>query len=341
MDDSALDGVDYSTLVDDLCVAEGGCVTAVGGGDVDAVIRRFGGDPDGPGRVLRLPELKELLGGDDRQRIAVTVAGPAVVVVEVNAFEGSREEVLRPLSRLAVTASVFWDVDAGSQLSLAEHGDILSQFEMLFPDQRDGRDPGAWDRHLDGLSFGAGTEWRASGLHAVLRAAGARLGPGWADQSFRAVEISPVTPFVLPQGLADSPLLRQQPFAAYLADLGPHLVPRMRRYAFDLALRITELQDDALARAAVAEIEHPSTDREARAELGDRVAAALPSGGEDGTLARRANLWRLLGFLLEHPGCAGGAVFYLQQVMTGRGALVDQYWLLSTLHQAAQRAQDR
>jgi hypothetical protein len=109
----------------------------------------------------------------------------------------------------------------GSQLSLAEHGDILSQFEMLFPDQRDGRDLGAWDRHLDGLSFGAGTEWRASGLCAVLRAAGARPGSGWADQSFRVVEISPVAPVVLPQGLADSPLLTQQPFADYLADLGP------------------------------------------------------------------------------------------------------------------------
>jgi hypothetical protein len=341
MDNGGLGGRDYASLVDELCLAEGGCVTAVRGGNVDAVIRCFGGDPHGPVRVLRLPELEELLGDGDRQRIAVTVAGSAVVVVEVNGFEGSREEVLRPLSRRGLTACAFWDVDAGSQLSLADHGDILSQFEMLFPDQRDGRDPGAWDRHLDGLRFGAGTDWRASGLRAVFRATGARLGPGRADQSFRVVEISPVAPFVLPQGLADSPLLGQEPFAAYLADLGPHLVPRMRRYAFDLALRITELEDDALARVAVAEIEHPSTDREARARLNNQIAAAPPSAGEDGLLARRASLWRLLGFLLEHPDAAGGAVFYLQQVMTGRGLLVDQYWLLSTLHQAAQRAQDR
>jgi hypothetical protein len=142
----------------------------------------------------------------------------------------------------------------------------------------------------------------------VFRATGARLGPGRADQSFRVVEISPVAPFVLPQGLADSPLLGQEPLA-------------------------------------VAEIEHPSTDREARARLdnqiGDQIAAAPPSAGEDGLLARRASLWRLLGFLLEHPDAAGGVVFYVQQVMTGRGLLVDQYWLLSPLHQAAQRAQDR
>src|SRR3954470_13086843 len=93
MDDAGLDDGDYSMLVDELCLAEGGCVTAVRGRDVDAVIRCFGGDPDGPGRVLRLPELEELLGDGDRQRIAVTVAGSAVVVVEVNGFGGSREEV--------------------------------------------------------------------------------------------------------------------------------------------------------------------------------------------------------------------------------------------------------
>jgi hypothetical protein len=155
------------------------------------------------------------------------------------------------------------------------------------------------------------------------------------------VEISSVAPFVLPQGLAGSPLLGQEPFAACLADFGPHLVPRMRRDAFDLALRVTELDDDALARAAVAGIEHPPTDREARGRVGERVAAAALPAGEDGVLARRANLWRLLGFLLEHPGAAGGAVFSLQQVMTGRGVLVDRYWLLSTLHQAAQRAENR
>ena len=92
----------------------------------------------------------------------------------------------------------------------------------------------------------------------------------------------------------------------------------------------------------MAEIEQPFSDREARAGLGDRVAAAATaSTGTDGVLARRAALWRLLGFLLEQPGAAGGAVFYLQQVMTGRGDLVDQYWLLSTLHEAAQRAEDR
>src|SRR3954452_12441999 len=84
---------------------------------------------------------------------------------------------------MALTASACWDVDAGSQLSLAEHGDILSQFQMLFPDQRAGSDPGAWDRHLNGLSFGAGAGWRASGLRAVCRATGAGLGPGRSNRA--------------------------------------------------------------------------------------------------------------------------------------------------------------
>ena len=52
-----------------------------------------------------------------------------VVLVEENGYRGSDPAVLRAVSVNGRAASMFWNVDAHTPLSLAEHGEVLAAFE--------------------------------------------------------------------------------------------------------------------------------------------------------------------------------------------------------------------
>ncbi|MDJ1132271.1 DUF6461 domain-containing protein [Streptomyces iconiensis] len=346
-------GTDYEGLLEELGLDEAACVTAVTGATEAEVIRLFGGDPDrAQARVLD-EELAEELPDDDLAHIAVARAGSAVVVVEYNGFQGSREEVLRPLSRLGGrAASAYWNIDALSRLSLAEDGFVLSAFEMLMPEHRHGTHPEAWDPHLSGLALGEG--WGA-GLAAVVRATGARLDTAWARGTHLVTAIEEVPRAMLPQALEDSPLLAEEPFAGYLARLEPGTVPEMERYGAELAARYNELADEALCTLALAVLDGcgPPEGRDSlRTELAARAAAARAPGpgGED---RRAAEVWQTLGDLLARE--AGARVegpppmFHLVAAMTPRPATEtvaptpaamaaqDRFWLLHALYDAARR----
>ncbi|WP_159001047.1 DUF6461 domain-containing protein [Streptomyces sp. SBT349] len=348
--DRNTDAVDYRQLLRELWIDEAACVTAVTSGDEDAVIRCFGGDPDGACEYSPLDEdFFDRHLDEDRQLIALARTGPAVVVMEIDGFEGAREEVLRPLTRLGRAASAYWGEDAMTQLSLAEDGRVLSQFEMLFPENRQGARPEAWTPFLHGLTFGTDGDYRDAGLRAIVRATGAHLDLDLVGRAFRIVEIKPVGAAVIPQGLEDSPLLTEQPYAHYLADLGPHLLPEMRHHAFGLALQHTELAEDALALAAVGAFLHASNSETDRSRLRKDVATAKamamaqrerplnPARAASVLANRRTELWTLLDYLLSNPTHVPAAVLHLQKVMTGEGDLVDRYWLLNALHEAAER----
>ena len=340
------DAVDYERLLAELGVFDAGCVTAVADAGMDAVIRCFGGDP---GRVLSCGSLASAeaefgIPGDERYLIGVAEAGPAVTVVEIGGFQGSRAAVLCPLSRFGRAASAYWGIDADSALTLAEDGQVLSTFEMLLPDDRQGARPEAWAPFLDGLTFGPDAgELGTLGVRAIARATGARLDDVWAGGLFRIVWIEPVPEPDLPLGLEESPLRYEQPYASYIADLGPHRHRQMRRHAFDLALHHTGLSEDPLATAAIAEIEQPSAEEAIRTRTWAEVTAAKTTAlaeaeSERSDLAvRRAELWSLLEMQLAEPAFVHGAVFMLQRVMTGQGDLVDRYWFLDALYEAAER----
>lgn len=339
---------DYEGLLDELGLDEAACVTAATGVTEDEVIRLFGGDPGGARPRVLDEELAEELPDHDTLHIAVTTAGPAVVVVEYNGFQGSREEVLRPLSRLGGrAASAYWNVDAMSQLTLAEGGFVLSAFEMLMPERRHGARPEAWDPYLSGLALGTGEGW-GGGLAAIARATGARLDPGWAGGVHRVVAIEEVPPALLPQALEESPLLAREPFTGYLARLEPRTVPEMERYGIELAARYNELAADPLCTLALAVLDGcgPPEGREhLRAELAARAAsarAAVPGGPE----RRAAGVWQTLGDMLARE--AGARVdgpppmFQLVRAMTGPppagpGDMEsrDRFWLLEALYRAA------
>ncbi len=241
-------------------------VTATRTADEDEVIRCFGGDPAlaRNGTWLDFPESKRC--------IAVARLGATVVVAEPNDYQGSREAVLRPLSQLGRTASVFWNVNGSNRLSLAEDGLVVSSFDMSYPE--DG-DLGPWGECLEGLAFGTGVRWEASGLTAVERATGARLALSWARGPHRLAEIVPVTHILPPQDIARSPLLQQEPLASLVPRLGPDLLPELRRHALGLAVAHTLLADHPLVQAAMTADDAPAATRE---QLRDDLKNAYHNG---------------------------------------------------------------
>lgn len=342
------------SLLAELGLEQAATFTAVHGGDEDAVIRLFGGAPE-QCRPLPLEELREHY---DRDLILVSRSGPAVVVVENTNYQGSREEVLRPLSRHGRTASAYWNVNAVSQLSLAEDGLISSAFEMLAPEDTFGARPDAWQPLLHGLDLEDGNLWGA-GLAAVERATGARFDDRWVRGPHRAVEITPVPQYLLGQGLIDSPLLRREPFTSYLAALGPSLLKPMRRHALDLALAHAGLREHPLAIAALAAATLPA---EARVRLHDDLTAAH----DQELLRARALLigeptefepeWERPSHLVFRQAIVFSALAQcvaahlptptdgppdilssLVTAMTGDGARVEEFWMIQHLHNAAQQ----
>ncbi|MGW7079763.1 DUF6461 domain-containing protein [Streptomyces sp. NPDC054866] len=342
-------------LLADLGLEQAATFTAVHGGDEDAVIRLFGGNPE-QWRPLRLEELREHYESD---LILVSRSGPAVIVVENNNYQGSREEVLRPLSRHGRTASAFWNVNAVSQLSLAEDGLISSAFEMITPEDTFGARPDAWQPLLEGLNLDDDHLW-GTGLAAVERATGARFDNSWVHGPHRAVEITRVPQYLLGQGLIDSPLLKREPFISYLAGLGPSLLKPMRHHALDLALAHAHLREHPLAVAALTAATLPADARvrlredltaahdqvlpQARALLSSEPGDFEPEWERPSHLAfRQAIVFGVLAqCVAAHlPTQADGLPDILSSLvtaMTGDGARVEEFWMVKHLHDAARRA---
>ncbi|WP_370963750.1 DUF6461 domain-containing protein [Amycolatopsis sp. cg9] len=99
-------------------------VTVVTGLPAAEVVRGFGADPDRP---EPLPELREAYA--DPWLAVLDAGGGVVLVIEENGYHGSHEEVLTAVSRAGRAASMFWNVNAVTRLSLARAGEVLASFE--------------------------------------------------------------------------------------------------------------------------------------------------------------------------------------------------------------------
>ncbi|WP_156727309.1 DUF6461 domain-containing protein [Streptomyces apocyni] len=343
----------HTQLLETIGLSEAATFTVVSCAYEAAVIRLFGGDPS-EARPATLDDFPETVGEDV---IFVSRSGPTVVVIENNGFQGSREEVLRPLSQLGRTASAYWNVNANNELSLAEDGLVLSSLDMLMPEDRYGTRPDAWQPLLHGIDFDA-PGW-GSALTALQRATGARLDTAWAAGPHQAVDIVPVRRTLVPQHVVGSPLLDQEPFASYARDLGPGLLPELRRYAAELAIAHAGIPDHPLVIAALAAEGTPTAARE---RLRDELTAAYHDGVYE---ARKLTItdpqdnrpkWQLPSRLasrraivlhglaetldLDLPSETGyrpdpmGTFGVVMQ--GGEGDLVDRFWLLHHLYEAAQ-----
>jgi Family of unknown function (DUF6461) len=118
------------------------CITLIRERDEAEVLRRFGGEHSQPRRltVAQVSELSEPLPARYLQLVLVTRRGGWTVAVEDNGFEGWRPEVLRALSHGTQAVSVFHNGIEG-YFSHAVDGEVLVQFELLFPHRRWGSQP--------------------------------------------------------------------------------------------------------------------------------------------------------------------------------------------------------
>ncbi|WP_428964814.1 DUF6461 domain-containing protein [Micromonospora fluostatini] len=148
-------------------IAEAATVTVVTGATVEQVLRAFGADPQRPeriddiGRDLSLRQVVE-------PWITVLDLDGAVLVVEGNGFRGTDARVLRAASSAGRAASMFWNVNADTQLGFAEAGDLLAAFEPWGGETG----PPAVGAALAGLDFTAPRDRIEKGLVAVERFTG-------------------------------------------------------------------------------------------------------------------------------------------------------------------------
>jgi hypothetical protein len=103
-------------------LVEAATVTVVTGTDVAGVLHAFGADPT-------QPESLQAIDGTSDPWVCVLDVGSAVLAVEYNGFQGANEPVLARASSQGRAASMYWNVNALTRLTFADHGDVLVSVE--------------------------------------------------------------------------------------------------------------------------------------------------------------------------------------------------------------------
>jgi hypothetical protein len=148
-------------------------VTVVTGMTVDDVLRAFGADPAQPESLVEISEDTLMVQSLDPW-VTVLDAGTAVLAVEFNGFQGSYAPLLRRASAGGRAASMYWNVNAVTRLSLAEGGRLLASFE---PPAVVDSDPAVAEA-LAGLDFEDYRNKEGKGLVAVQRFTGRGITEG-------------------------------------------------------------------------------------------------------------------------------------------------------------------
>jgi hypothetical protein len=165
--------------------------------DLAEVVRRLGGDPDdlsprGPREHVAVDLGRECVFFLDQVDRAVTI-------MEVNGYQGARPEVLRRLSDGARVHSAFWNVNANNRLSFAAFGEVVTDLEADYPDERNGTDPDALNEDLGDLIAMAPTDesdggnWRAGMLAVVEARTGVRLDLAWPARPHPTIVLPAIT----------------------------------------------------------------------------------------------------------------------------------------------------
>lgn len=183
------------------------CLTFVGLDDVDEALARFDGFPSV--RQASLGDINEWLPPHELRVVVADRHGHGVLLGECCGFHGTRDQTLIRLSRGTIAASVYWDINANSQLSYARAGRLLYSCDFVVDGRPRGEDPNAVVPLLDGLHFGGDAPY-AVALAFLERVSGARLTADWFSIEHPAsVIVTPETfdaadsPSVLMSGLMD------------------------------------------------------------------------------------------------------------------------------------------
>jgi hypothetical protein len=252
-------------------LAVAACVSLVRGLDVSATIKAFGGDPSGPpepyASFLERPGYVEAA--------AVAQVGELVVVVEPNGFQGSRREVLREASRMGIAVSVFWNVNLMCRFSYMEEADLITSFDPLFPDERQGSTPDRLLTDMAELPFGIGNDPIPAAFALAERLTGQALRREDIDGF---TEVWPLVPLLsdLHPGAAAHHSLRYDHLDLVEAVAGtrPEVLHEIAAMAAERAAAAVGLDRDPQARIALSSL-RTFPGRPLPAELADRVRRLL------------------------------------------------------------------
>lgn len=193
MPDSAAEVAAFS-WVQDTVIGEAACVTLVRSGDPAHVARALGGRVR-RSRRANLTQAAEDLGGDPV--VAVRSVDSWVLAVEVNGWQGSRPEVLRRVSQGTRAVSTFWNVNGVTRFSYAASGQVMTAFEAMSPEQREGADPDFLEEVRSGLPWDT-ADWVALMLALAARLTGQPMEPAWLDGEFLVMPVDAAAEEVRP-----------------------------------------------------------------------------------------------------------------------------------------------
>jgi hypothetical protein len=224
------------------------CITVATRLSPEEVLLAFGADPHGP--TVALADLDY---GENDPMVAVIPVEGAVVAIEDNGWEGSRPEVLRPLSAGGRAGSMFWNVNSSMRVSVAEAGRLIGSFDPVDPDQRWGDEPAAVDPLIADLDFDAG-DWIPLGMAVVERFTGVHVTRDILSGIDRVHVIEPVLDDQPVYELWwHSPLHRSDPpLAAAINNLPREDLRRLAQRAALEAVAATDLAGHLEVQAAVA-----------------------------------------------------------------------------------------
>jgi Family of unknown function (DUF6461) len=195
MPDGAAEVAAFS-WVQDTVISEAACVTLVRSGDPAKVARALGGRLR-QSRRASLAQAAEELGAEGDAVVAVRGVGSWVLAVEDNGWQGSRPEVLRRVSRGTRAVSTFWNVNGVTRFSYAASGQVVTAFEAMSPEQREGSDPDFLEEARSGLPWDT-ADWVALMLALAARLTGHPVEPAWLDGEFLVMPVEPAAEEVRP-----------------------------------------------------------------------------------------------------------------------------------------------
>ena len=222
------------------------CITVATGLPAEDVLLAFGADPDGPTIAAA-----DVVYEENPTTVAVVPLDGAVVAIEDNGWQGSRREVLRPLSAVGRAASTYWNhAHGGMQISVAEGGRLLGAFDP--PDEPRGDDPAAVGPLISDLDFEAGHRV-ALAMAVVERFTEVRVTPDMLEGLDRVHVIEPVLDDPPAYELWwHSPLHRfDPPLAAAINALPPDELRRLAERAALEAVAATDLAENPVVQAAL------------------------------------------------------------------------------------------
>jgi hypothetical protein len=124
---------------------------------------------------------------DEKSAAVVDTIGQWTIIAEANGWLGATPDVIERASKGGELISVYWNVNGVTWINYASNGTLVTAFEAIFPDDREGSDPDKLNALMDGLPFGVHPLMAIAGMSLAGRLTGVWLDPEWAATPHRAV----------------------------------------------------------------------------------------------------------------------------------------------------------